>query len=350
MERLTEKPMTDHPDHTLAWMKLDEWIKRALEMRASDLFLLPGHRPTVRVDGKLEVLEDLVLHPSQTRWVGVCAADREIDYLNNQGFVSVIRPINEIRYAEMIFARTGGAVSVNIKFRGGELASFEQCGLPQTITKLLSAPNGLIIMAGPHGSGKTTTLYVLTQWLNENRAMHICTVEKPRHYLLKPARSMIQQREVGRDCPTAASAIDAAMHQDLDALIVGEVADFDTLAGVLTAAETGHLVLIQLHANDAREAVERLVNAAPEGLQGQIKRQLSQCLRGVIVQRLAKNADKGRSPVCDVMGEGARRYIDGGRIDASAWLTRVQDEIGRLEAAKKISGEEAARLLREVGS
>lgn len=342
--------MSDHPDHTLAWMKLDEWIKRALELRATDLFLLPGHKPTVRVNGQLTVLEDIVLDRSQTRWVGVCSADREIDYMQ-QGFVSVLRPIDDKRYAEMVFARTGGNVSVNIKFRGGELPTLEESNVPQTVTRLLNAQNGLIIMAGPHASGKTTTLYMLVQWLNENRAMHICTVEKPRHYLLKPAKSLVQQREVGRDCPTAAAGIDAAMHQDLDAIMVSEVEDFDTLAGVLHAAETGHLVLIQMHANDAREAVERLVNAAPEGMQAQVKRQLSQNLRGVIVQRLAMFSDgKTRKAVCDVLGEGARKLVNGDRLDAGAHLTRVQDEIAKLEAARKITAEEAARLLREVGA
>ncbi len=160
-----------------------------------------------------------------------------------------------------------------------------------------------------------------------------------------------QQREVGRDCPTPASGIDAAMHQDLDAIMVSEVEDFDTLAGVLHAAETGHLVLIQMHANDAREAVERLVNAAPESMQPQVKRQLSQNLRGIIVQRLATFSDgKTRKAVCDVLGEGARKLVDGGRLDAGAHLTRVQDEIAKLEAARKITAEEAARLLREVGA
>ncbi|MCC6149149.1 MAG: Flp pilus assembly complex ATPase component TadA [Planctomycetes bacterium] len=341
--------MSEHPDHTLAWMKLDEWINRALEMGAFDLFLIPGHKPTCRVGGELKVVEDVVLDRSQTRWVGVCCAEREIDYMN-QGYISTLRPIDENRYAELVFARTGGNVSVTLKFRGGKIPTFEETNVPPTVTRLLSAPNGLIIMAGPHASGKTTTLYMLVQWLNENRAMHICTVEKPRHFLLKPARSMIQQREVGRDCPTAASAIDAAMHQDLDAIMVGEVADFDTLAGVLNAAETGHLVLIQMHANDAREAIERLVNAAPEGMQAQVKRQLAQNLRGVIVQRLASTLPKGRVAVCDVLGEGARKLVNGDRLDAGAHLTRVQDEIAKLESARKINAEEAARLLREVGA
>jgi twitching motility protein PilT len=341
--------MSEQPDHTLAWIKLDEWINRALEMGAFDLFLIPGHKPTCRVAGEFKVVEDIVLDRSQTRWVGVCCAEREIDYMN-QGYISTLRPIDDTRYAELVFARASGNVSVTLKFRGGKIPSFEETNVPISVTKLLQAPNGLIIMAGPHASGKTTTLYMLVQWLNESRAMNISTVEKPRHYLLKPAKSMIQQREVGRDCPTAASAIDAAMHQDIDAIMVGEVADFDTLAGVLNAAETGHLVLIQMHANDAREAIERLVNAAPESMQAQVKRQLSQNLRGVIVQRLANATPKGRIAVCDVLGEGARKLVDGGRLDAGSHLTRVQDEIAKLEAARKITAEEAARLLREVGA
>lgn len=342
--------MSSRPDHTLAWMKFDEWISRALEKGATDLYLLPGHKVMCRVNRELQELDPMELDASQTRWVGVCMAEREIDYMQ-QGYISVVRPINDTHYAEVVFARSGGKVSVTVKFRGGKLPTLEECNVPLAVTRLLIAPNGLIIVAGPHASGKTTTLYVLAQWLNENRALHLCTVEKPRHYLLKPAKSLVQQREVGRDCVSGAAGIDAAMQQDADALVVSEVEDFETLAAVLQAAEKGHLVLVQLHADDPADAVARLLAAAPESMQGQVKRQLAGCLRGIVVQRLAKFADgRTRKAVCDVLGEGARKLVEGGRLDAGAYLARVQDEIGKLESARKITGEEAARLLREVGA
>jgi Tfp pilus assembly pilus retraction ATPase PilT len=162
---------------------------------------------------------------------------------------------------------------------------------------------------------------------------------------------MIQQREVGLDGPTPAALIEAAMHQDLDVLMIGDIEDFETLALVLRAAETGHLVLVQVHARDAAEAVQRFIEAAPESMQGQVRRQLSECLRGVVVQRLARKVDgKTRVAVCDVLGEGARKFVDGGKPDPGFFLARVQDEIRKLESAGEIDKAEAERLQREVGS
>ncbi len=344
--------MSERPDHTQAWMRFDGWIKRALELGASDIHLVAGHKPQVRISGKLSELDDFLLDRTQTRWVGICLGGNDVDYrLNAEGYMHLTRDVNDEKYAAITLAMASGAVSVSIRLHGGRIPTLAQSNVPEAVTRLLSAPNGLVLVAGPHASGKTTTLYSMTQWVNENRALHICTVEKPRHYIFKPAKSIIQQREVGRDCPTAARAIDAAMHQDLDVLVVGEISDFETLAACLQAAETGHLVLVQLHANDAREAVMRLVEAAPESMHPQIKRQVANTLRGVIVQRLATLMDgKTRMAVCDVMGEGARKLLDNQRVDAGAWLVRVQDEIAKLESGRKISADEAARLLREVGA
>jgi Tfp pilus assembly ATPase PilU len=145
--------------------------------------------------------------------------------------------------------------------------------------------------------------------------------------------------------------IAAAMQQDLDVLMVGEIEDFDTLAGCLHAAETGHLVLVQVHAADARDAVMRVIDAAPESMQVSVRRRLSECLRGVVFQRLARKADgKGRVAVCSVLGEGARKFVDGGTPDKGFYLVRAEDELRKLEDKLVIKTEEADKLRREFGA
>lgn len=338
-------------DHTIAWMKLDDWVKRVLELRGSDLHLVPGNRPTARVDGKLVAIDDMTLHPSQTRWVAVCMYPNGVEYqFQGGGYAHTSRKFHDV-LADVTAASAGGDISVTLRFHAQAVPSLAQCDLPPVVTQLLNAPNGIVIVAGPHSSGKTTTLYALLNWINENRECVISTVERPRHYLLPRGKSILQQREVGLDGPTPAQLVAAAMHQDVDVLMLGEIEDFDTLGAVLHAAETGHLVLVQIHAADAREAVERILFAAPEGMQSQVKKQLAQTLRGVVTQRLVHKADgRGRAAIHGILGEGARKYIDGAEPDAGLWLARMQDAVARLLGEGKITAAEAERARREIGA
>jgi twitching motility protein PilT len=339
-------------EHTIAWESLEDWIKQGVEQRASDIHLVPGYRPMLRRDGKLVPLNDIMLMPAMTHWVYVCLFEnRGYHYggYEQGGYSHVSRTYGDT-IADISAASTGGAKSISIRLHGGVIPELDKSNVPMRVTELLNAPNGLILVAGPHGSGKTTTLYMLTEWINRNRPVHLCTVERPRHYLFQPKQAMIQQREVGLDGPTPAALVAAAMHQDLDVLMVGDIEDFDTLAGVLNAAQTGHLVLVQVHAKDAADAVQRIIDAAPDGMQGTVRRQLAECLRGVLVQRLAKKTDGKRVAVCEILNEGARKFIDGGKPDAGFYLARVQNEIRKLEQAGTIDKAEAERLQREVGS
>lgn len=338
-------------DHTLVWMKLDDWIARVLELRGSGLHLVPGNRPTARVDGKLVPIDEMTLHPSQTRWVAVCMFPNGIEYqFQGGGYAHISRKFNEV-LADVTAASAGGDISVTMRFHAAAVPSIEECNLPPAVTQLLSAPNGIIIVSGPHSSGKTTTLYALLNWINLNREVMISTVERPRHYLLPRGKSIVQQREVGLDGPSAAQLVAAAMHQDVDVLMLGEIEDYETLGAALNAAETGHLLLVQIHAADAREAVERFLYAAPDGMQAQVKKQLSQTLRGVVTQRLVTKAEgRGRLPVYGLIGEGARKYVDGAEPDTGMWLARMQDAIQKLESEKKITAQEAERARREIGA
>ncbi|MBK9974936.1 MAG: Flp pilus assembly complex ATPase component TadA [Planctomycetes bacterium] len=339
-------------DHTLAWMRFDDWLKKCVEMRASDLHLIPGYKPTARVNGQLTPIDDLVLDRSQTRWVVICLFDNNAEYqLAGSGYMHLSRKLDGSTIADITAASAGGDKSIAIRFHGGKIPSLDEAHLPPAVTTLLKAPSGLVVVAGPHGSGKTTTLYAMLDWINQNRSVHICTVEKPRHYLMQPAKALVQQREVGLDGQNAGALVAAAMHQDLDVLMVGEIEDFETLIGCMDAAETGHLVFVQMHAKDPGNAVSRLIDAAPESMQPAIRRRLSECLRGVSVQRLARRADgKGRVAIYEILAEGARKFIDGATPDKGFYLARAEDQIRAHESAGTIKKEEADTMRREFGA
>ncbi|MCB9895175.1 MAG: Flp pilus assembly complex ATPase component TadA [Planctomycetes bacterium] len=337
-------------DHTTAWEKFDGWIKQGIEMRATDLHLVPGYKPSLRVDGALKPIDDMILTSEQTHWIGVCLFGNHVGYeLAGTGATHLSRTHGDV-IADITVASAGGHKTVCVRMHGGEIPSFEKVDLPARTVELLKAPNGVILVAGPHGSGKTTTLYSMADWINANRAVHLCTIEKPRHYVFKPKQAIVQQREVGLDGPSAAALVEVSMQQDPDVLMIGDIQDFETLAAVLHAAETGHLVLVQVHAGDPSDAVTRIVEAAPESMQAQVKRQLAECLRGITLQRLVKCADgRTRKAVYDVMNESARKLATGGTPDAGYYLARATDQIQALEEAGTLAKEEADRARREFG-
>ena len=338
-------------DHTTAWERFEDWIKKVIELRGTDLHLVPGYKPMARVDGKLQQVDDLLLTREQTHWVGVCLFGNQVLYeMGYPAYMHQSRTYGDT-IADISLATAGGGKTVAVRLHGGKIPSIEDVNLPERVTELLNAPNGIVLVAGPHGSGKTTTLYALVDWINRNRALHICTVEKPRHYMFKPLQAVVSQREVGLDGANHAAVLQAAMQQDPDVIMIGEIEDFETLAGALHAAETGHLVIVQVHAGDAREAVERIVSAAPEGMQAKVQKQLAETLRGITVQRLARHNDgRVRTAIYDVIGEGARKFAQGGTPDAGFYICRAQDGIKQLEDDGKIDKEEAERLRREVGA
>lgn len=337
-------------DHTTAWEKLDDWIKQAIELGATDLHLVPNYKPMGRIKGELQPLDELVLTREMTHWVGVCLHGNQTMYEGGPGYWHVTRTYGD-KLADITTASAGGAKTITVRFHGGKIPTIEETNLPEKVTELLKATHGIVLVGGPHGSGKTTTLYSLLDWINRNRSVHICTVEKPRWFILQPAKALVQQHEVGLDGYSFSELLTVSLRQAPNVLMIGEVEDFDTLASVIHAAETGHLVFVQVHARDAADAVNRFLQAAPEGMQEQVKRQLRETLRGVTMQRLAKRADgKGRVAVYDILNESVRKLVDGVTPDAGFFLARANDQIETHEKAGTITREEAERLRHEFGA
>ena len=266
-------------------------LERCLTAGGSDLHIQPGSPPRVRVDGELVPLSGEIWDAkaaqdfaralcTDQQWAEVEAAgtvDFGITHTDGQRFrVSVFRQQNGV-----------GAVLRSIPSR---FMSFEEIGLPPDVVDLLQRPRGLILVTGPTGSGKSTTLATMVDWINTNAARHIITIEDPVEFRHSHKKSVVTQREVGADVPSFGEAMRRALRQDPDVLLVGEMRDLETIAAAVTAAETGHLVLATLHTTGSAKTINRVIDAFPAGQQAQIRVQLALSLLAVISQVLVPTA------------------------------------------------------------
>ena len=279
-------------------------LKKAVEQLASDLHIKAGGHPIIRIDGALTEMqneprlttEDIkgiaktVL--GETRWEEF-SKTRDIDIAYSvSGFG---------RFRCNCYVQRG---SVGIVFRAVPLniLDIEQLHLPVVLRKIAREPRGLILVTGTTGSGKSTTLASMIDYINSNRTENIITVEDPIEYLHRDKKSIVSQREVGSDTDTFAKALRAAMRQDPDVILVGEMRDFETIQTALIAADTGHLVLSTLHTADAVETINRVISVFPPYQHKQVRMQLASVLRAIISMRLVPKADgKGRVPAVEVL-------------------------------------------------
>jgi twitching motility protein PilT len=291
-------------DAVAASALLDDLLRRVVDLGASDLHLTVGRPPTSRVAGELRPLDgDGVLDAATTHALvdaaltepdrARFAAARELDT------AYAVAGVGRFRVAAFVQRGSVGAVFRVIPMAIPPLESLE---LPSFVPTLARAPRGLVLVTGPTGSGKSTTLAALLDRINRERALHIVTVEDPIEFLHHHRRSVVNQREVGSDTPSFGSALRHVLRQDPDVVLVGEMRDLETIAMALTAAETGHLVLASLHTQDAPGAVDRIIDVFPPGQQAQIRIQLVATLRAVVAQQLVPRRDgHGRAVACEVL-------------------------------------------------
>jgi twitching motility protein PilT len=290
-------------------LELNEILKIALKGGASDIHLKSGLPPIFRVDGALVPLKNAErLLPDQM--------DEISDHIMN--------PVQQERFAEkreadLAYGIAGlGRFRVNVFQQRGTkgivfrvipfgVKTVEQLHLPKVVQGIAEEHRGLILVTGTTGSGKSTTLAAMIEHINASRTSHIMTIEDPIEFLIRDRRSIVNQREIGVDTQNFANALRAALRQDPDVILVGEMRDFETIETAITAAETGHLVLSTLHTLDATETINRIISVFPPYQQKQIRLQLSAILKAVISQRLVPRADgKGRVPALEVMISTAR--------------------------------------------
>lgn len=290
-------------------MELNDILKFATKAGASDIHIKAGLPPVFRIDGSLVPYKEAPrLSPDMVNQMAFG--------IMNQGQQKKFKEQNEIdlaygvpglgRFRVNVFQQRG---TIGIVFRviPFGIATIEQLNLPKVIERIAMEQRGLILVTGTTGSGKSTTLAAMIDFINSNRTCHIVTIEDPIEYLHRDKKSIVNQREVGFDTHSFAVALKSALRQDPDVILVGEMRDFETIETALTAAETGHLVLSTLHTIDATESITRIVTAFPPYQQQQVRLQLASIIKGIISQRLVPRADgKGRVPAVEVMVSTSR--------------------------------------------
>jgi twitching motility protein PilT len=285
-------------------MNLNELLKTTFEKRASDLHVKVGVPPILRIDGRLTPLE------TEKRTTQEEALNVALSIMNaNQK--AKFKERNELdmayavpglgRFRVNVFQQRG---SVGMVFRQvpAKILNFEDLMMPVVLQKVASEQRGLILVTGTTGSGKSTTLAAMIDYINTTRTANIITIEDPIEFLHRDKKSIVNQREIGSDTFSFSDALRSALRQDPDVILVGEMRDFETISTALTAAETGHLVLSTLHTLDAAETINRIITVFPPYQQKQVRMQLASVIKGIISQRLVARADgSGRVPAVEVM-------------------------------------------------
>ncbi len=275
-----------------------------LEAGASDLHLTAGARPTLRINGELQAIENFpVLTPTELQRVlyGVITQVQRERFENNLELDFSYSLPGRARFRGNLF-RQRDCVGAAFRLIPFEIKSLEELGMPPIVSQFASYPRGFVLVTGPTGSGKSTTLASLVDMANRTRHDHIMTVEDPIEFLHRHKSCIVNQREVGEDTKSFAQALKHVLRQDPDIILVGEMRDLETIQVALTAAETGHLVFATLHTQDAAQTIDRIIDVFPPHQQQQVRQQLAGTLQGVVCQTLARTADgKGRSVATEIL-------------------------------------------------
>lgn len=285
-------------------MSIEELLKLAVGNGASDLHITTGLPPVLRVVGNLRPVEGLPpLTPQDTESLVLALMNEEHRRIfAEQGQVDFSYGLPGVGRFRVNAYRQRGTCGAAIRVIPHEIPSVVELGLPPIIETLARKSRGFIVVTGPTGSGKSTTLAAMVDLINSERSCHVMTIEDPIEYLHRHKKAMVNQREIGQDSVSFALALRAALREDPDVILVGEMRDLETMSTAITAAETGHLVLATLHTGDAVQTIDRIIDVYPPYQQQQVRIQLAATLVAVISQQLVPRKDKpGRVPAVEVM-------------------------------------------------
>jgi twitching motility protein PilT len=319
---------------------LKELLQMVVDKTASDLHLTEGEPPILRIDGDLVPVDGPRLTADDTKRMlyGVLTDKQKVTFEEELELDFSLYIPNISRFRVNVHQQRG---SVEAAFRVVMLniRTLEELGLPAVVGKLAMRPNGLVIITGPTGMGKTTTLAAMVDLINDSRRCLIVTIEDPIEYLFKNKKSIIKQREVGSDTHSFATALKHVLRQDPDVILIGEMRDLETIATAITAAETGHLVLSTLHTPDAPQTVDRIIDVFPSHQQQQIMIQLSGCIQGIVAQQLLPRKDgKGRIVATEVMigTDAVRSCIREHRTQQLATIIQTGSQYGMATMDKSL--------------
>ncbi len=284
-------------------LTLAEMLNQSMQASASDLHLTIGSPPQMRVDGKLRPMEMPALTPADTKRLAYSVmTDTQKHSFEEHWEIDFSFGIKDLcRFRANVFTQRG-AVAAVFRMIPFEIKSFDALGLPPVVQKLCAKPRGLILVTGPTGSGKSTTLAAMVDKINRERYEHILTIEDPIEFLHSHKCCLVNQREVNNDTHSFSDALRVALREDPDVVLIGEMRDLETVESALRIAETGHLTLATLHTNSAASTINRIVDIFPANQQPQIRAQLSLVLEGILCQALIPRANgSGRAMAMEIM-------------------------------------------------
>ena len=332
-------------------MELSELLKKAYDLGGSDIFILPGAHVTCKVKGDMVALSDDIVKPDGTKELvqqAYALGGRAMDKLYKEGdddFSFALAGLSRFRCNAYI---QRGTVAATCRMVAFGLPDPRELGIPDLVMELTKNLNGMILVTGPAGSGKSTTLACMIDRINSERAGHIVTIEDPIEYIHRHKKSLVSQRDVPNDAPTFARALRAALREAPDVILLGEMRDIESIKIAITAAETGHLLMPSLHTTGASKTVDRILDTFPAEQQAQVRMQLSMVLRAVVSQRLVPRIGGGQVAVFEVMtvNPAVQNLIRDGRthqIDnaifggAGQGMISMDNELQRLYRAGVIS-------------
>ena len=322
--------------------EVEELLMVAAEQGASDLHIAPGRHPTLRIDGELiQLSQKPIITPESSEGLCLALMDgekkerfkkyKEIDFAF--GFK------DKVRFRTNIYVQKG-YVSGALRLISYKIRTLEELSLPLVLKEFTRPKQGFVIVAGPTGHGKSTTLAALVDEINHKRGDHVITIEDPIEYLFTPDKAMIEQREVGTDTLSFHRALRSVFRQDADVIMLGEMRDRETISTAVTAAETGHLVFATLHTNSASQTIDRIIDSFPPEQQSQIRLQLAGALLGIISQRLIPRVDGGLVPAVEVLiaNYAVRNLIRENKIHQIDLVIETSTDKGMISLNKSLSG------------
>lgn len=297
---------------------LNELLIEALESKASDVHLTVALPPMMRINGELKAMREYILGPDQTEKLCLGMLNqKQREELIAKGEVDFSYQIPNVSRFRVNVYRQRKSLGAAIRIIMTTIPTIASLKLPRILEDLALKPRGLVLVTGPTGSGKSTTLAAMIDYINSTRSCHILTLEEPIEYLHKHRKCMVNQREVGDDSQSFANGLRAALREDPDVILVGEMRDLETISTAISAAETGHLVLSTLHTTSAAQTIDRIIDVFPPYQQTQIRVQLASVIQGIIAQQLLITADnKGRVAALEILlgTDAVRNTIREGKV------------------------------------
>ena len=335
-------------------MELIELLQKAFALGGSDIFIVPGAPVTAKVKGDFTPLTEGRMKPSDTVQLVATAyslARREQTVLEENGDDDFSFAVPDLSRFRCNVYHQRGTLAATLRMVTFGLPDPSALGIPESVIRLADTRSGLILVTGPAGSGKSTTLACLVDRINSTRGGHIVTVEDPIEFLHSHKKSIVSQREVPGDAPTFARALRGALRQAPDVIMLGEMRDLETIRTAITAAETGHLVLSSLHTIGSAKTVDRMIDTVPAEQQAQIRVQLAMALRAVVSQRLVPKKNGGQVAVFELMlvnpavqnliRDGRTHQIDNAIVGGGSSMISMDAELTRLYKAGEITREAA---------